>query len=285
MTGTVLRIFLLLAIAYAVVLLLAWVFQNRLAFPGPSSPRSSPSDVGISEGETVRMVTEDDVTLHGWFIPSNPSESPGPWVIWFYGNMETVHDLRSTIRWLRDSSTALLIVDYRGYGASEGQATEPGLYLDAEAAWTFMTKRPDIDAARVGVYGRSLGSAVALYLATNRPVRALALDSPFSTGRDMARTHYPFVPGGLLRLELDNLSRARQLTIPLLVFHGTADIIAPIAMGEAIAAAGHAEELVRIDDAGHNDTYVLGGDAYRDRLHAFWRNYLKGDSTPRRRRE
>ena len=277
MMATLLRIVLALAIAYAVVVLLAWVFQNRLAFPGPNSPRSSPADAGIPEGEAVNIVTDDHVTLRGWYIPANPPrDTAGPGVIWFYGNMETVHDLQASIRWLRDSTAALLVVDYRGYGASDGQATEQGLYRDAEAVWTFMTERPDIDAARIGVYGRSLGGAVGLYLATSRPVRALALDSPFSTGRDMAAEHYPFIPSPLLRLELDNLSRARQLTIPLLVFHGREDIIAPYSMGEKIAEAGHAEELVAIDGAGHNDTYLMGGNAYRERLHAFWHEHLQG---------
>ena len=274
---TLLRIVLALTIAYAVVVLLAWVFQNRLAFPGPSSPRSSPADAGIPEGEAVSIVTDDNVTLRGWYIPASPPrDTAGPGVIWFYGNMETVYDLKTSIRWLRDSTAALLVVDYRGYGASDGQTTEQGLYRDAEALWTFMTDRPDIDAARIGVYGRSLGSAVGLYLATNRPVRALALDSPFSTGRDMATEHYPFIPGPLLRLELDNLGRARRLTIPVLVFHGTEDIIAPYSMGEKIAEAAHAEELVAIDGAGHNDTYLIGGNAYRERLHAFWHAHLQG---------
>ncbi len=278
MIATTLRIVILLAIAYAVVVVLAWVFQNRLAFPAPSSPRSSPGDAGIPEGEAVSIVTDDSVTLRGWYIPPNPPRgTPGPGVIWFYGNMETVHDLRASIRWLRDSTTALLVMDYRGYGASDGQANEQGLYRDAEAVWTFMTERHDIDSTRIGVYGRSLGSAVGLYLATNRPVRALALDSPFSTGRDMAAEHYPFIPSRLLRLELDNLGRARQLAIPLLVFHGTEDIIAPIAMGEAIADAGSAEEFVRIEGAGHNDTYLMGGNAYRERLHAFWQAHLPED--------
>ncbi len=275
MLATVLRILILLGIAYVVIVALAWIFQDRLAFPAPGSPPTSPTDAGIPDGEAVTLTTSDGVALRGWYLPpSPPPPGPAPAVIWFYGNMETLHDLGGTIRWLRPPGMGLLVIDYRGYGQSDGGATEPGLYLDAEAAWDFLAQHSDIDTTRIGVYGRSLGSAVGLYLAAERPVRAVALDSPFSSGREMAIEHYRFVPRPLLRLQLDNVGRARALTVPLLVFHGSEDIIAPIAMGEAVAEAGHAEEFVRIDGAGHNDTYLLGGDGYRDRLHAFWRTHL-----------
>jgi dipeptidyl aminopeptidase/acylaminoacyl peptidase len=254
-----------------------WLFQDRLAFPGPNSPATSPADAGIPEGETVTLLADDGVVLRGWYLPPNPASTPlYPGVIWFYGNMETVHDLAATIRWLRPPGMGLLIMDYHGYGQSEGKATEQGLYRDAEAAWTFMVERPEIDTTRIGVYGRSLGSSVGLYLATERPVRAIALDSPFTSGRDMAAEHYRFLPRHLLRLELDNAKRVRLLRIPLLVFHGTEDVIAPYWMGKTIAEAGRAEELVAIEGAGHNDTYLMGGNAYRDRLHAFWREHLGG---------
>ncbi len=275
MLATVVRILVLLALVWGVVVLLAWIFQNRLAFPGPNSPEAIPASVGLDDGELVTVRADDGVTLRGWYLPPPATVAvPAPAVIWFYGNMETVYDLAASVRWLRPPAAALLVLDYRGYGMSDGSATESGLYRDAEAAWSFLTTRPEIDTTRVGVYGRSLGSAVGLYLATERPVRALVLDSPFTTGRAMAGEHYPFVPGAFLTLELDNLGRARRLAIPLLIFHGTKDIISPVAMGEAIAEAGNAEEFIRLEGAGHNDTYIVGADAYRDRLHAFWQDHL-----------
>ena len=169
----------------------------------------------------------------------------------------------------------MLVLDYRGYGESSGKPTEQGLYLDAEAAWAFITRRDEIDSTRVAVYGRSLGTAIALYLATHRPVRAVVLDSPFSNSRDMARQHYPFLPSGLLRLRLDNVARARQLAVPLLVFHGTEDRVVPFPMGRAVAQAGRAVELVQIEGADHNDTYNVGDDVYRDRVHEFLAAQLK----------
>ena len=270
MLATALKVLMVGAAAWVVLTVLAWRFQERLAFPGPSSRAASPADVGIPDGEAVRLTAADGVSLAGWYLPPTPPVSAhAPALLWFYGNMETMVDIAPIIRDLRPPGVALLVIDYRGYGQSDGSATEPGLYRDAEAAWRYLSARPDVDASRIGVYGRSLGSAVALHLATTHPVRAVILDSPFTSARAMARRHYPWAPRFTLRLGLDNVGRAGDLTVPLLVFHGERDFIAPIDMGVAVADAGRAEDLVRIAGAGHNDTYAFGGNDYRDRLWAF----------------
>lgn len=266
------------ALVYGLFVLLAWRFQERLAFPGPSAPLPPPGSEGIPDGEVVSVTTADGATLRGWYLPPRPAPAVGrqaPGLLWFYGNMETVAALAPILRELRPAGTGMLVLDYRGYGQSDGRATEEGLYRDADAAWAFLAARPEIDSLRIAVYGRSLGSAVALYLATERPVRALVLDSPFSSGRDMAAEHYAFVPKSLLRLRLDNVGRAERLDVPLLVFHGSDDNVAPFWMGRAVATAGRAETLVALDGAGHNDTYIVGGDRYRETMHRFLERHLR----------
>jgi hypothetical protein len=266
-----------LAVAYGILVLLAWRYQEKLAFPAPRARLRDPADANIPDGRRVTLRASDGVALHGWFLPAAPEE-PGsrvPGLLWFYGNMETVSGLAPIIRDLRPPGVALLILDYRGYGESEGTPTEPGLYLDGEAAWTFITSQPEVDPSRVAVYGRSLGAAVALYLASTRPVAAVVVDSPFSTGADMAREHYPLLPAFILRLSLDNVGRAARIQAPLLVLHGTEDRIAPLRMGRAVAEAGRARKLVLIEGAGHNDTYAVGGPRYREKVHAFLRDALR----------
>ena len=273
----VLRLLVGLAVAYAAVLLLAWRFQTRIALPGARARLIPPAQAGFADGDIVEVTTADGVRLRGWFIPPVPSAASGapvPGLLWFYGNLETVTGLAPIVRWLRPPNVALLILDYRGYGESQGSPSEAGLYADADAAWTYLATRPDVDPARIAVYGHSVGSVPALHLATTRPVRALVLESPFTTAAEMARVHYPMLPRFIVRLSMNNLERAARLTAPLLVFHGTEDRIAPPLMGRAVAETGHARELVMINGAGHNDTYGVGGEDYRNRFHAFLREHL-----------
>jgi fermentation-respiration switch protein FrsA (DUF1100 family) len=267
-----------LVLVYVLLAVLAWKLQDRLAFPAPRSPLPLPATFGITDGTIVSVTTTDSVTLRGWYLPPSPapdSAEKAPAIIWFYGNMETVEGIAPSIIRFRPPGMGLLVLDYRGYGTSDGKATEAGVYLDAEAAWHYLTSRPEIDSTRIGVYGRSIGSAAAMHISTERRVRALVLDSPLSNAREMARLHYRFMPTFLTRLTLDNLSRAERLTIPLLVFHGTEDWITPIEMGRQVADLGRAEELVEISGAGHNDTHYIGGHEYVARFHEFLDKHLR----------
>jgi pimeloyl-ACP methyl ester carboxylesterase len=268
----------LAVLAYLVIAGFAWKYQDRMAFPGTPGALPYPRTLGIEDGRLVEVVTSDSVQLRGWYLPPNPppqSGSTAPGLIWFYGNMESIEGIAPVLREFRPVGVGMLALDYRGYGASAGVPSEDGVYLDAEAAWDFLVNQSVIDSNRVAVYGRSIGSAVALYLATERPVRAVVLDSPFTSGRDMATEHYPFLPQSLVRLSLDNVGRAQRLAVPLLVFHGTEDWIAPVEMARSVAQAGRAEELIEIEGAGHNDTYLVGGSEYVDRFNEFLQSHLK----------
>jgi fermentation-respiration switch protein FrsA (DUF1100 family) len=278
MLSIALKILAALVIVYALIVLLAWRFQDRIAFPGPSGPLPQPAAVGIPDGELISVTTEDGVELRGWYLPPNPAPPEGtyaPGLIWFYGNMETVGGIAPVLREFRPPGIGMVVLDYRGYGESSGAPTEAGVYRDAEAAWGFLTQRPEIDSTRIAVYGRSVGSAVALYLATERPVRVIVLESAFTSGREMADKHYSMLPSWLLQLRLDNRERAERITAPLLVFHGTDDWIAPFEMGHAIAQAGRAELFVPLEGAGHNETFMVGGAMYRDTFHAFLEKHLE----------
>jgi dipeptidyl aminopeptidase/acylaminoacyl peptidase len=265
----------ILVTIYLVVVILAWRYQDRLAMPSPRMRLPAPAEAGIPDGRRVTLRTEDGVTLYGWYLPpASGTPRPAPGLLWFYGNLETVAALAPILAEWKPGDMALLAIDYRGYGESEGEASEAGLYRDGEAAWSFLASQPDVDSTRIAAYGRSLGSAVALRLALQRPVRAVVLDSPFSNAVAMARHHYWFLPPGLVRLELDNVSLARRLSAPLLVVHGTDDRVAPLEMGRAVAAAGRGR-LIELSRAGHNDTYDRGGAGYRDTMAAFLRDALR----------
>ena len=288
----VLRIVAGVALGYGLIVLLAWLLQERLAFPAPRAPVPDPRRLGIANGERIELVSGDGTKLAGWFLgprPNQGGEGRGragnagdasrvlprppasfPALLWFYGNGENIAGIWPILRDFQPPGTALLVVDYPGYGGSEGRASEAGLYAAAEAAYAALAGRAGVDARRIHVYGRSLGTAVASYTAARHPVAGLILESPFTSAAAMARHLYPFLPRLGLRLSLDNLGHVRLVRCPVLLLHGTADRLAPTAMGMAVAAAAASPvEVVLIHGAGHNDTYDVGGREYRDKLWEF----------------
>lgn len=212
--------------------------------------------------DDVFLTTADGVRLHGWFIP-HPSAKVT--LIWFHGNAGNISHRLENIRLLRDSvKLNIFIFDYRGYGRSEGRVSEEGTYKDGEAAFDYLRSRRDIDSKRIVFFGRSLGAAVAAELATREGCLALILETPFVSIREMARVAFPFLPiGSLLRTRYDVVEKVRRIKTPLLVLHGDQDEIVPFAQGRKVfEAAPQPKEFYTIRGARHNDTYLVGGDAY-----------------------
>jgi fermentation-respiration switch protein FrsA (DUF1100 family) len=255
-----------LALVYVVMVALLWAFQEKLTFPAPRAALPA-----LDVGERIEVTMGDGTRLVGWFLAAEGGEGRRtPALLWFYGNGENIAAIWPIIRDFRPQEAAVLVLDYPGYGASEGKATEAGLYEAADLAYDALRRRPDVDPKRIYVYGRSLGSAAATHIASTREVAGLILESPFTSAKGMAARHYRFVPRVLVRLRLDNIGRMPRIHCPTLIFHGTADMLAPMRMGQEVAAAaGGPVEFVMIEGAGHNDTYDLGGQRYRDKLAAF----------------
>jgi fermentation-respiration switch protein FrsA (DUF1100 family) len=232
----------------------------------------------LGYGEKIELRMQDGTRLVGWYLPMEGGRGRAqaveggktPGLLWFYGNGENIAAIWPIIRDFRPPHAAVLVLDYPGYGASQGKATEAGMYEAADLAYEALRRRPDVDPKRIYVYGRSLGSAAATHLASTREVAGLILESPFTSAKGMAARHYRFVPRGLVRLRLDNIGRMPGIRCPALIFHGTRDLLVPMRMGQEVAAAaGGPVEFVMIEGSGHNDTYDLGGKTYRDKLAAF----------------
>ena len=227
-----------------------------------------PGDFGL-EFEDVYLETSDGVRIHGWFVPG----SGGTTLVWFHGNGGNISHRVDNIAGLnRRLGVGILIIDYRGYGLSEGSPSEQGTYLDAEAAVTHALSRPDVDPERVVLFGRSLGCAVAAEMAARHDVYAVVLESPFTSISAMARRAYSFLPGlGLLVGNMyDTLDKASRIEAPVMLLHGDSDEIVPFEMGrEVFEAAPEPKRFYRIRGAGHNDTYAVGGAPYLDALGSF----------------
>ena len=200
------------------------------------------------------------------------------------GNAGNVsHRLDRAIEMQRRLAVSVLLFDYRGYGRSEGSPDEEGTYRDARAAYRYATEAKGVPPGALVLFGESLGAAVAVHLALERPAGALILESAFTSIPDMARAAYPFLPpvGPLIRTRYETLAKVPKLSLPLLVLHGERDDIVPLAQGRRVfEAAGGPKRFFTIPAAGHNDTYVTGGEAYWRALAEFLEAVPEGATSP-----
>ena len=156
------------------------------------------------------------------------------------------------------------MIDYRGYGRSGGSISEEGSSRDALAAFDYLSKRSDIGAKKIVLFGRSLGAAVAINLATQRQALGIILEAPFASIKAMARAVFPWLPiGRFLSTKYDSISKIRQIQTPLLIMHGDQDEVVPFQQGKRLFdAANNPKQFYTISGAGHNNSYIVGGEAY-----------------------
>jgi uncharacterized protein len=268
----------------AAALGLLWLFQRRLLYfptPGPVPPAASV----LPGAEDVTFETPDGLRLAGWFVPAPPGDPADrvgrarPAVLVCNGNGGDRSMRAPLAAALARMGLAVLLFDYRGYGGNPGHPTEEGLAADARAALGYLAGRPEVDPERVIYFGESLGAAVALRLATERPPAALVLRSPFASLAEVGRRHYPLLPVSLLlRDRYDSAALAGRLDAPLLVVAGGRDQIVPASHSRRLfAAAPQPKRLVVLDGADHNDDELLAG----PRLLAELRTFLDGVAGPR----
>ena len=243
-------------VVFALAGLAVWSAQRRLIyFPAAHVPR--PEDVGLT-AEVVAFTTSDGVRLAGWFVRA---PAPTATVIVFNGNAGNRAYRGPLAARLASSGFSVLLFDYRGYGENGGSPSEAGLAADARAAQEYVLRRPDVNRERIVYLGESLGSAVAVRLATERQPLALVLRSPFTSLADVGQYHYPILPvRWLLRDRFDSFSRISAVRCPVLVIAGRGDTIVPAA--QSIRLHDHARgprRLLLIDGADHNDDALLSG--------------------------
>ena len=206
----------------------AWLAQDRLVFyPQPlGSTAHLPADA-----TPLEVVAADGTRLRGWIRGAD--HAPASAVLYFGGNAEEVSWTLADRRWPR--GWAIVAVNYRGYGRSEGAPGESVLVSDALAVHDAVAARPDVDARRIVAFGRSLGTGVAVKLAAARPVTGAILASPYDSLVEVGRAHFPLLPvGWLLRHRFDAIATARRLNVPLLAIVAADDAIIPRARSQAL---------------------------------------------------
>jgi uncharacterized protein len=211
----------------------------------------TPAAAGLRFSD-VEFRADDGERLHGWWVPATAPVIGH--VLLCHGNAGNIGDRIPHLALLSAAGFDVLAFDSRGYGRSNGRPSEDGTHRDAWAARDALDRQEGVDPARVLYLGESLGGAVALALALERPPAGLILQSAFTSIRDMGRRHYPFIPRALVPDAYPSLRRIPQLRAPLLVLHGARDEIVPLMHGEELyLAAPEPKRIEVVADAGHND--------------------------------
>lgn len=260
--------------AYAVVLVYMYVAQHRLLFLSDYPSRAlgpGPDSIGLAY-EIVDIVTEDDVRLNGWFIPA---QSPRGVILFFHGNAGNISHRLDSLKIFHDLGLSTLIIDYRGYGISEGRVSEAGTYRDAEAAWRYLKEERDVPAEKIVLFGRSLGGAVAAYLASRSRPAAIIVESGFVSVPDMAARLYPWLPvRWLARIGYPTGEYLAAATCPVLIVHSLDDEIIPYQQGEALFERARDPKQFLTLRGDHNGGFLLSGHLYTEGLDGFLSSVL-----------
>lgn len=264
----------LLALGVAFVLWVRWTESRSIYFP-IRALETTPTGRGWAF-EDVRLTASDGARIHGWFIPA-PEDSAhhraGVTVLMLHGNAGNISHRMEKLDILRRLGADVLIIDYRGYGESQGRPDEAGTYRDAEAAYRHLVSR-GIDARTIVLLGESLGSAVASFLAAEHEVGGLVLEEAFTSVPDVAQEMFPFLPvRGLVRNRYDTLGRIDRVAAPVLILHSRGDEFFPFQHGERIAAAARDAVIVELQGS-HVDAFIESSLVYREALGAFFAKVL-----------
>jgi hypothetical protein len=242
---------------------------DRMIFHPSPGADLRPADVEVA-GEEVFLDTEDGVRIHAFWLPADGADRA---FLFLHGNAGNASHRLPNAALLTRLGAAVLLLDYRGYGRSEGRPTESGVYADARAGLAHLVEARGFAPERVVVFGRSLGGAVAVDLARGRGLGGVVLESVFTSAADVARRAFGFLgplAAQLARGRFDSAAKIGELRAPLLFFHGDRDRIVPWALGRALyEAAPEPKRFVTVRGAGHNDTVQIGGRPYFDRIATF----------------
>jgi fermentation-respiration switch protein FrsA (DUF1100 family) len=243
---------------------LLWIglrfFEKAMVFAPSRTMWAHPGTVGLPY-EKLSLTASDGVVLRAWWIPGASPEAPV--MLCLHGNGGNLSNRTDKIRIFHDAGAAQLWLEWRGYGESGGSSDEPGLYRDALAAWAWLNAVKAVPAARLVLYGESLGNGPAIELATRVPAAGLIVDSGFTSIPDMGRVVLPWFPAGLAKIRFDNLSRLPRVTIPTLFLHSPDDDIIPYEMARRNFAASGAAKKSFIELKGsHNDGFLEAGPSY-----------------------
>ena len=247
------------------------MIQSMLFFPEKEF-LEQPADYGLCV-EDVYPITADHVKLHGWYFEAPKTKAV---LLFLHGNAGNIAGRIHKVKGWLEHGVSVLLLDYRGYGQSQGQIQQgEDIVMDAKAGydWLIRTKRWSAD--KIIVCGESLGSHPATRLAVDFETAGLILEAPFTAFTDLAAIHYPALPKLAVQTLLkdfrfDNLSLISKVKAPVFIMHGTLDATCPFLMGKKLfEEAPEPKQFLKIPDAGHNNLPESAGEPYWDGPYEF----------------
>ena len=257
---------------YLAFLITIYFMQDRMLYYPEREVVQTPLDIGL-EYEEVTLQTIDNVTISGWYIPAKNEKGV---LLFCHGNAGNISHRLESISIFHNLGLSVMIFDYRGYGKSEGNPSEKGTYLDAEAAWNYLVEVNQKSSDRIILFGRSLGAAIASDIALKKVPAGLILESSFLSVPDMGKKHYPWIPVKYLsKFHYSTGDKIQSITCPKLIIHSPDDEIVPFEHGKSLfEKAGKPKEFMQIK-GGHNEGFLVSGDFYIEGLKRFVNTCLK----------
>lgn len=250
-----------LLIVLTLLLLAVWYYfqQPSMIFFPSRTLIATPSDWGLAY-EDVEIVSDDGIKLHGWYIPQEGSSRT---LLLLHGNAGNISHRGDTLRIFNRLGLNVLIIDYRGYGRSEGTPDETGFYRDARAAWRYLEREHPQSAGKVVIFGRSLGGAVAAELASEMQPAGLILESSISSARDFAAKMHPLLPYlNYIRYDFDAATAVSKVHSPVLVLHSPEDEVIPFELGKKLYQAANEPKYFQPLQGNHNSGFLQSQPQY-----------------------
>ncbi len=277
MSNTVIGIVLSLLAVYSALVGLLYVFQERLIYFPVADYAWTPADEGWSY-EDIWLTTADGVRIHGWFVPVANARGT---VLYFHGNASNISGLSWETAALQQLGFNAFLIDYRGYGQSEGHPNEQGTYADAEAAWRYLTEERGLAPESIVVMGHSLGGGVAAWVAQHYRPAGLVLMSTFTSLPDVGAQHYPVLPvQWLSRNRYPTLERLAAIEAPLLILHSPTDTVVPYSHSERLAAAAPEDTIFLTIPDGHNGGLLTALETHPATMRQFFAQVVESAARP-----
>jgi len=275
------KLFLTFVVVYAVICVLIFVFQKKFIYFPYRDLVGTPGQYGL-EYRDVFVSVPSGPKIHGWMVEPKPEgvgnmrfQTLSRNIIFFHGNGGNISYSLDSVDLFASLGFKTFIIDYGGYGRSEGSANEEGLYAAGRAALNFFCKEADLSPDEIIFVGRSLGGGVAVELALDTPPAALVLESAFCSIWEMSGPmRYIFPLQVLLTEKYDNLAKMPRLTCPLLVVHSPTDEIVPFEQGRRLFEAATGEKSFLEIRGDHNHGYCDSGQLYAEGIAAFLDKYV-----------